>query len=204
MNITNLFPTPVGHFSFHRELTEAELSFVKEQPRVNNEGNTNSKNNRVFDNAELKDLYDWVDACTREYFQQVHRPSGDTDIYITQSWLNYTQQKQYHHKHNHSCSFISGCFYVQTDDETDKIYFYGDRKQHDLLQITPTDYNIWNSASWWLPVKTGELILFPSHLTHMVAEKEAPGERISLAFNTFLKGQLGNDDSLTGLYLNGK
>ncbi len=203
MNVTNLFPTPVGHFSLPRSFTESELSFIKEQPQVTNQGNTNSENNKVFGSAELKDLYDWVDTCTREYFQSVHKPNSDIDIYITQSWLNYTKQGQFHHKHSHSCSFISGCLYIQTDDETDKIYFYRDEK-HELLQIPPTDYNTWNSTSWWLPVKTGELILFPSHLTHMVAEKEAPGERISLAFNTFLKGHFGHDASLTGLYLHGK
>jgi hypothetical protein len=32
--------------------------------------------------------------------------------YITQSWLNYTETNQYHHKHEHPNSLVSGVFYV--------------------------------------------------------------------------------------------
>jgi len=43
--------------------------------------------------------------------------------------------------------------------------------------------------------------LFPSGLTHMVETKEDDNTRISIAFNTFLKGYIGSDESLTGLNL---
>ena len=48
---------------------------------------------------------------------------------------------------------------------------------------------------------TGDLIIFPSHLTHMVQTKQGDGTRISISFNTFLKGYIGSDESLTGLHL---
>lgn len=201
MNIINLFPTPVASFSLPRELTEQELSFVCNQQKQQNEGNYTSKNTNVLNSPELKDLSIWINERVVEYFNEVHKPKDDLKIYITQSWLNYTNKNEFHHKHNHPCSFISGCFYPKTDVDTDRIYFFNGNKHHYLLQIPSTDYNIWNSYSWWLPVGTGGLILFPSELTHMVAPKETEGERVSLSFNTFLKGKLGNDDNLTGLYL---
>jgi hypothetical protein len=63
------------------------------------------------------------------------------------------------------------------------------------------DWNVWNSETWWFPVKTGDIIMFPSSLTHMVENKEGTNTRISLAFNVFIKGTIGNNKQLTELIL---
>ena len=39
--------------------------------------------------------------------------------------------------------------------------------------------------------ENGKLVLFPSTLLHAVAKNKSDVERISLSFNTFIKGQLG-------------
>ena len=43
--------------------------------------------------------------------------------------------------------------------------------------------------------------MFPSSLTHMVETKEGNNTRISLAFNVFIKGKIGNNKQLTELIL---
>ena len=48
---------------------------------------------------------------------------------------------------------------------------------------------------------TGDIMLFPSSLTHMVQTVDADATRISIAFNTFPKGYIGDDLELTGLHL---
>ena len=58
-----------------------------------------------------------------------------------------------------------------------------------------------NSEAWWFQVKTGDIILFPSSLTHMVENKEGANTRISLAFNVFIKGKIGKKEELIELYL---
>ena len=51
-------------------------------------------------------------------------------------------------------------------------------------------------------IKNNYLILFPSWLTHSVKpNKEATIDRISLAFNTFVKGNLGKRENLNHLIL---
>jgi len=52
-----------------------------------------------------------------------------------------------------------------------------------------------------LPMKRGELILFPSNLTHSVPLNQFEEERISLSFNTWPKGNMGDINSLTYLPL---
>ena len=43
--------------------------------------------------------------------------------------------------------------------------------------------------------------MFPSHMTHLVEKKHGKNTRVSLSFNVFLKGDLGNKDNLTQLKL---
>ena len=48
-------------------------------------------------------------------------------------------------------------------------------------------------------VTTGLCVLFPSTTIHQVTSKPDNNERISLAFNVFFKGTLGDDFELTEL-----
>jgi hypothetical protein len=94
---------------------------------------------------------------------------------------------------------VSGVLYINSDEQNDKIKFFND--SYRTLRLELKEYNIWNSKSWWFPVKTGDIILFPSSLTHMVETKQGTNTRISLAFNVFIKGTIGNNKSLTELIL---
>ncbi len=199
MNVHNLFPTPVAFFRLGRDLTKKELDFVLGQERRPNEGNTTSDNRTILKAPELTSVRDFIEDAVLEYFKTVHAPDGDVNLYITQSWANYTERGQYHHKHTHPNSFVSGVFYPQADRSFDKIYFF--KEGYDRIKLTTEKYNIWNSESWWFEVGAGDLILFPSNLTHMVTTKEGDQTRVSIAFNTFVKGHIGIDEGLTGLSL---
>ena len=199
MNTHNLFPTAVTYFDFGSKLTDLELKFITEQETRNNDGNTTSINNNLFESAELAEVARFCEESVQQYFKEVYAPKHDVTPYITQSWANYTKKGQWHHKHEHPNSFISGVFYVQAQKDIDKIYFY--KNGYQQIKLPTDNYNLYNSDSWWLGVETGQLILFPSHLTHMVQTVEKDKTRISISFNTFLKGYIGNDLELTGLHL---
>ena len=199
MNTHNLFPTAVTYFDFGSKLTDLELKFITEQETRNNDGNTTSVNNNLFESAELAEIARFCEESLQQYFKEVYAPKHDVTPYITQSWANYTKKGQWHHKHGHPNSFISGVFYVQAQKDIDKIYFY--KNGYQQIKLPTDNYNLYNSDSWWLGVETGQLILFPSHLTHMVQTVQTDETRISISFNTFLKGYIGNDMELTGLHL---
>jgi uncharacterized protein (TIGR02466 family) len=199
MNMFNLFPTPVAFSKFERELTEEELAFFKNQEQKPNQGNTTSANRKILEHALMVDVCAAIQKAIDTYFQEVYRPKFDVKLRITQSWMNYSEPGQFHHKHAHPNSFLSGCFYPQADKELDKLYFFNE--PYHRIKIHSEDFNVYNSDSWWLPVGTGDIVIFPSSLTHMVEKVEAKETRISLSFNTFPVGYVGNDDSLTGLHL---
>jgi uncharacterized protein (TIGR02466 family) len=201
-NINGIFPTPIYISKLDRELTNKELSFIDKikLDTYNNEGNTTSNDNYILNHKAFKDLKTDLDLRVQDYFDKVISATESITPYITQSWLNYTETNQYHHRHEHPNSLISGVFYVNGDEKFDKIKFYK-KDIYSIIKPEVKDYNIWNSETWWFPVKTGDVILFPSSLTHMVETKQGDNTRISLAFNVFIKGTIGDNKQLTELIL---
>jgi uncharacterized protein (TIGR02466 family) len=199
--ISGIFPTPIYISKLNRELNKKELSFIDKSKLdvFKNEGNTTSNNNYILNNVPFKKLKEELDLKIQDYFDKIISPANNITPYITQSWLNYTETNQFHHKHSHPNSIISGVFYINCHEEHDKIKFFNDKYQ--TIKPEVKDWNIWNSESWWFSVKTGDIILFPSSLIHMVETKEGDNTRISLAFNVFIKGTIGNNRSLTELVL---
>jgi uncharacterized protein (TIGR02466 family) len=198
MQLNSLFPTAVGKFNLGREFTTKELFFIDNQPMYENMGNTTSDNRYVFKDEALASLSAFSESCAEQYLKEVYAPKHHVNLRVTQSWLNYTKEGQFHHKHCHANSFISGVLYIKADSEKDKIHFF--RDGHEQIKLSTSQFNPFNSGSWWLPVASGELILFPSSLTHMV-ETVKGDDRISLAFNTFPVGDVGEEESLTALYV---
>jgi len=200
-SINGIFPTPIYISKLNRELTNKELSFIDKTKLdvYKNEGNTTSNDNYILNQKTFKNLKEELDLRVQDYFDKVISPSNNITPYITQSWLNYTETNQYHHKHQHPNSLVSGVFYINCNEEFDKIKFY--KEKYQTIKPEVKDWNIWNSETWWFAVKTGDIILFPSSLTHMVETKQGDNTRISLAFNVFIKGTVGNNKSLTELIL---
>jgi uncharacterized protein (TIGR02466 family) len=200
-NINGLFPTPIYTSKLNRELTSKELSFIDKNKLdvYKNEGNTTSNDNYILNNKAFKDLKTDLDLRVQDYFNKIICPENNITPYITQSWLNYTETNQYHHKHTHPNSLVSGVFYINCHEEHDKIKFF--KEDYKTIKFEIKEWNIWNSESWWFSVKTGDIILFPSSLTHMVENKQGTNTRISLAFNVFIKGTVGKNKDLTELVL---
>ena len=201
-NIHGIFPTPVYISKLDRELTKKELSFIDKTKLdvYKNEGNTTSNNNYILNNKLFKDLKTDLDLRVQDYFEKVISPTDAITPYITQSWLNYTETNQYHHKHEHPNSLVSGVFYINCDEQFDKIKFYK-KDIYSVIKPEIKEWNLYNSETWWFSVKTGDVILFPSSLTHMVETKQGDNTRISLAFNVFIKGTVGDNKNLTELIL---
>lgn len=192
MQLQGLFPVPIGFFD--RPIENSELDFIKTLKKRSNIGNVTSVDNKVL--CSLIDLKVWIEKCLSNYFNATVNPKYDVHLKITQSWCNYSEPGQYHHKHAHPNSYISGVYYAQTNPN-DRIYFYRDGWQQ--IKISPNDWNVYNSESWWFDAIQGKLILFPSSLVHMVPTIDGEITRISLSFNTFLVGDIGEELDLTGL-----
>ena len=198
--VEGLFPTPVYINNIDRNFTEQELQFVNEQKNncVKNEGNIHTADSYILDKKQFKNIKIFLENCCKDYLEKIICPENNIELCITQSWLNYTKENQYHHKHLHSNSIISGVLYFNCNNNN--IKFYNSNINHTIKPLIKK-YNFWNSETWTFPAKTGELFMFPSSLNHGVDVKKGDNIRISLSFNTFYKGVLGSDTALTKLIL---
>ena len=196
-----LFPTPVLFAKLPRKYTDDEVAFIQKCALniTKNTGNTTSLDRYVFEEPVFADLKTFVQFYVNYYINEIESPQLPVEAYITQSWLNFTQPGEYHHKHEHPNSYISGVLYINADPEKDKIHFY--KNEYKRISLPTERYNQFNSHSWWFNVGTCDLVLFPSSLTHMVEQTESKDTRISLSFNTFLKGYIGHESSLTALHI---
>jgi uncharacterized protein (TIGR02466 family) len=199
MLINLLFATPVAGFELGRDLSEVERECLLNLETRKNQGNNMSIDNYILNKPELRFLAEFLNTSLQTYFNTVYVPKYDANLCITQSWVNYTKPGQFHHKHGHPNSFVSGVFYIQAAKETDKLHFFNE--PYIQIAITRKDFNLYNSRSWWLAATTGVLYLFPSSLMHMVEPVTGEDTRVSLSFNTFPKGIMGEEENLTSLKL---
>jgi uncharacterized protein (TIGR02466 family) len=191
--IEQLFPTPIMFNNIQREFTTDELNFVKQNSTktIDNPGNISSSEKYILNNKVFSNLKKFIQDNIEYYVNTIYKPTYPIKPYITQSWLNWTKPGEFHHPHNHPNSFISGVLYINTDGEKDKITFY--KTDYEQISLRPNDFNMYNAKSWWFNVKPGDLIIFPSCLLHDVEKVTTIDTRISLAFNTFLKGTIGDN-----------
>ena len=127
------------------------------------------------------------------------------DFYITNSWITKKSLKsgyKTHHKHSHPNSIFSGVFYLDVEDGNDqKLFFRGKPGFLDTFNFDYdySDFNMFNSRTYWLPVNVGTCIIFPSQVFHWVDEIKTGGERIVMGFNCFVKGKFGGNGYSTDL-----
>jgi len=201
MPIHQLFPEPVYFSKLERELTKKELKTIDayKAKTYKNDGNSTSIDTYVLEHKSLKNLKEDLHKTVIEYFKEVVCTDNSITPYITQSWINYTETNQFHQKHSHSNAYISGVFYIDAKKEVDQIHFY--KLSHPQVYLNIARSNIFNTSNLWFPVNTGEIILFPATLIHGVPPKKGTNTRISLSFNVFFKGKIGNAERLTELTL---
>ena len=204
--LLSLFPTPVLIAQYPLPY-EKELEYIRELPcRRENKGgdagntihyNRQSEDTFVLDNQLLSNIKAFIESKIYKFVKEVM--NSNSDMVITQSWINKSGKGESHHEHVNPNSMVSGVWYPVINEQLPPIQFRSKAQRDVSLQCEK--FNNFNSATFLLPMKMGELILFPSNLTHSVPANQSETERISLSFNTWCKGSLGDINSLTYLPL---
>ena len=116
---------------------------------------------------------------------------------ITTSWVNKTSKSEYIDKHSHPNSIISGVYYVDTTRKCAPIIFSKPHMypnitfQNIQLAYSGENKNQYNTDYYGVNPIPGDLLMFPSWLEHEVLEQGSEHDRISLAFNSYPKGDIG-------------
>ena len=201
MIVRPIFPEPVYFSNLDRALTKTELKTITQykEKTSNNQGNVRTRDSYILEHKTFKNLKKDLNQKIINYFNEVICCGNTITPYITQSWINYTKENQFHHQHAHPNSYISGVFYINADKEVDKINFF--REGYIRFLPTVTQFNIFNSTKVTYPIQGGDVLLFPSSLQHGVDIKKGTNIRTSLSFNVFFKGTIGNKEDLAELII---
>lgn len=194
--IIPIFPTPILTNNIGREFTIQEMQCIKEFSTdvFKNTGNTTTNDLYVLNHPTLANLKLLCETALRDYLINIYNPINPDEIElgITQSWLNYTNYNGFHHFHHHPNSVISGSLYISADKSIDNITF---NKILPLnLQVQSKEQNPFNCVEVIFPIGSGDVILFPSDLTHGVSNTSGDYTRISIAFNSYFSGKIGYVD----------
>ena len=197
INLDTLFPVPILLSYDIYKFSEQEFNILNGQEKQNNISNYISINKNVLDHKNLKNFRRWIYKNVDVYVKQVFR-FLNVEPYITQSWVNWTELHQKHERHKHANSFVSGIVFLSDDDAP--VSFY---RPATLFNLSPEvdEYDMVNCEKFNYPTKKGKMLIFPSTLEHEVPLQTVDKTRISLSFNTWLKGKVGTERDATYLDL---
>ena len=154
-----------------------------------------SYNRNVLDTIpSLSSLKQSIQNRIDTYTKEVLGSNDEYSLYITTSWFTYLQEGKSHPRHTHTNSILSGVFYLAANEDDCVEFFHNDPNNGLNMKLTKVK-NEFNYESCCIPVQSGALMLFPSTVGHGVPYTTRKGKdmRISLAFNTFIKGTIGDN-----------
>ena len=139
----------------------------------------------------------WLQQCIDKAIDDYSKNCGIdyTLKWNLQGWGNVNMKGDYHNLHNHPHSWLSGTYYVSvpTDDPSigsrndlnpNDISFFDPRPQANMSAIR-NDRQV--DPEYRYSPKSGDLLLWPAFLHHLVHPNLCHSERISVSFNVVLK-----------------
>jgi len=210
IKIIPIFPTPVILTNINRNFTEDELQLLLFDIPVHKDDitlkmkNHRSKDLYLFENYNiLQNIKSFCEHCLKQYLEEIEGANTDNvNLRITQSWLNKTKPQEYHHPHNHANSYLSAILYISCLPNDGIIFKDRSLRSYDNFNFSNKEPTRWNVGSMIQNVIEGDLIIFPSWIPHQVSvNKTKDKERISLSFNTFPIGEMGDYNEISQLKL---
>jgi uncharacterized protein (TIGR02466 family) len=191
MEILEIFPDIISTHIIEEKYLNKILDSKHIENLMVNDKNYISEEKYLLDNIEYKHLKAKIEELLNKHFLKVCSPiNKDLHVYITQSWINVTNKGESHHLHNHANSMFSGVLYIEVRD-SDSIIFMKNNARASILSLEVTNTRL-NSTEWPVnSLRKGGVVILPSKLMNMVPPVEYEGNRVSIGFNTFIKGDTG-------------
>ena len=188
MNRKDLFACPFFFDSIKLDDTEV-LKAINSTPIA---GAMSHNIDVLHNNFEF--LYEPINMHVRHVMDQL----GYDEYSIFTSWLTYTTSTFRHgFDHMHCNSFISGIVYLTNN--CSPILFRHPMPWRWSSGAPDTNKGTLASNQFSLTPKKGDIVIFPSHVHHIILPHKNPEPRCSIAFNVIPTGKYGRHDSTINL-----
>jgi len=173
------------------EETAYECEKQSEGMQISNVGGYHSLNFLGFGNDSLRskllDLINKeVEKCAIEFGLKLEGKK----VKVSNFWFNINRKKDHNKMHTHLGSIFSGVYYIKVPDNCGRLVLEDPNTQ--LMQSflnywhLKTEFNEYTSMVWNISPDLGDLVIFPSWMSHYVEPNMSDEDRISLSFNTAL------------------
>ena len=190
--IQALFAEPFFRANVADEITPDQIEYIKKLKMVRNQTNLISENLYIFEEPELASIKAVIQDALDYYAKEVL--GIPQRLVVTQSWSLINEPGVGMHSHSHSNSVVSGSLYYCDIPQPSSKMVFERHSSYQQLQLLPDAErrNLYNTQVNVMEPKAGEVFLFSSRLQHFVEANTSNQPRYSIAFNSFVKGTLGN------------
>lgn len=191
-DVEALFVEPMFRADVGAAITPKQIAYIKSLKMIPNQTNLISENLNIFDAPELANIKRAVQMVLDIYTNEVM--GIEQKLYVTQSWALINKPGAGMHAHSHSNSVISGSLYFTDMPEPTASMIFDRSTGYRQLRLDPDTKkrSLYNTPVNIVVPKKNEILLFSSRLTHLVQPNESTEDRYSIAFNTFVKGTIGD------------
>lgn len=130
---------------------------------------------------EFKEFTHLIRSTAEEVLDYLHIIYDSFEI--TGCWANIGAVNAGHGLHGHPNNYLSGVYYVQTQEGANTIKFEDPRPQSYVMLPRLKKFTVENARSITLDVGDGMLLFFPAWFLHSVDRNRSDKDRISISFN---------------------
>ncbi len=202
--IEPLFAEPVFRMNVASSISQEQVVALQQLAMVQNQTNLISDDLYIFRRPEFASLAEAVQTALDIYAREVL--GIPQSLYVTQSWALTNPPGAGMHGHTHSNSVVSGSLYYAPLPNPTANMIFDRHKTYQQIQLRPdaARTNIFNAPYRVVKPEQGDIILFASDMQHLVEPNASQQHRHSIAFNSFIKGALGDYRNVSELKLSGE
>ncbi|NKF51803.1 hypothetical protein G3R49_14660 [Shewanella sp. WXL01] len=212
MEVNSLFAVPVARCQKEKptELNDALYSYFKsiqeQGDKYRNVIGTPTIQRNIFEsemnlfshkNEAVQELRQYMLGSIYQFIKNIKRSDDRSDYrqIMNHTWFHITRDRGYIGPHNHPMAAWSAVYYVRTGNpdprynDSGAIRFFNPNQALSMYR-DPSNSNLvqpYSSGLRTLQPKEGELVIFPSYLSHEVAPYYGDSERVCVATNCWVQ-----------------
>ncbi len=190
-----LFPS-IAHLvevENYPKVKDRVLKFIYEEQKKDPQGRSLSnlggwQSQDTYANAENDNiLRKIVEGSVYGYFRSSDIWEDGVRIRLNNLWININNRGNSNLFHTHPGSTLSGVMWIKTSPKCGNLLFNSPHKHYAWTEIESFSEKFqrehYSYAYYWCVPHEGNIVIFPSYLSHCVEPSDSDEDRISISFN---------------------
>lgn len=185
MNYEKIFPSVIG-YDYDKEFTDKVLPVAKEYlgdaTKLTYRWGYKNTHGTIINDSKVNFIYDKIVQISNTYIkdQGFDKPKElELQLFFSEIYAD-----DFHEKHSHPGSFLSGLFYLDVPDDAAPIIFYDPSVHYDYIPFTPDELE---RKTYIIKPKSGMLLVWNSWIKHEVPKASNIQPRITAVFDVIKK-----------------